>query len=391
MESTLTPREEGRILIVDDQDANLQLARFFLKNAGYKHIEEARNGEEALEKIAAFKPDLILLDIVMPGMDGFAVCRELKKDQQLRRIPVLFISGLTDIANRTQGYRLGAVDYVNKPFNSSELVARADVQIENGILLRTLEQYYQRVSTELAAARETQESLLPSADEIKTIEKKHRVKISPLFKACDELAGDYWSVFDIDDDQVGLTMVDFTGHGVPSALNTVRLHALFHELSGLWTQPAVLTHAMNNRLHHLLPVMDFATFLYGVYSRKEQTFRYVGCGAPPVATLTGDKVAFHDTAGLPLGLIGADGFTLEERTISLKPGSSLFFHSDALSETVHGENQRWDEKILTKELKEAAGKKGRRDLSTLVYERFSKTAAFPLKDDLTLLSFDVLK
>ncbi len=111
-----------QILIVDDEPINLRLLRAHLVKQGFE-VLEAANGDEALEQAAA-QPDLILLDIMMPGMDGFETCSKLKENDDLKHIPVIFLSALTDTDIKTKGLEAGGVDYVSKPFDSRELLAR---------------------------------------------------------------------------------------------------------------------------------------------------------------------------------------------------------------------------------------------------------------------------
>jgi len=117
------------ILIVDDNPKNLQILGNFLQNEGYK-VEFALDGKSALDWIGRTEFDLILLDIMMPGIDGFEVCRIVKKDPVKQKIPVIFLTAKVDTESIIKGFDLGAVDYVIKPFNQKELIARVKTQIE---------------------------------------------------------------------------------------------------------------------------------------------------------------------------------------------------------------------------------------------------------------------
>lgn len=381
-------RSTGRVLIVDDQPSNRQFAKFYLVSAGYTHIEEAESGEEALEKTKTFKPDIILLDIVMPGITGFAVCRLLKQNPKTADIPVLFLSGLTDAKSRVKGYRLGAVDYVNKPIDRNELIARTDIHIQNAAMFNSLQTFSQRIEKDLEKAKISQESLLPKDEEIQTISKKHNLEINHIFDACDELAGDYWSIFDVADDHVAIVMADFTGHGVAAALNTVFLHSMLYELSVYMINPQQLTSMINTRLHALLSIGNFATFVFGTLNTQTGEFDYVSCGCPPIAVLpadTNEDPNLLDGSGIPLGLAPSDSITFEERSCQLQPGDRLFFYSDALTETPHGEQGMWMDEGLIKALKKLREKEPQVKAQN-VLNHFNKTAELPLKDDLTLIS-----
>src|SRR5512144_1402813 len=118
----------SRILVVDDTPANIQSLAAILKEKGYQ-ISAATNGKQALEVLARVQPDLILLDVMMPEMDGFETCRQLKAAERWRHIPVIFLTAKTETADIVQGFELGAVDYVAKPFNTHELLARVNTHL----------------------------------------------------------------------------------------------------------------------------------------------------------------------------------------------------------------------------------------------------------------------
>jgi adenylate cyclase len=126
--STIASTSSSRILIVEDSPANIQTLTATLKERGYQ-ISVATNGRQALEVVARVQPDLILLDVMMPEMDGFETCRRLKASEQWRQIPIIFLTAKTETADIVKGFELGAVDYVAKPFNAHELLARVNTHL----------------------------------------------------------------------------------------------------------------------------------------------------------------------------------------------------------------------------------------------------------------------
>ena len=120
---------KGEIVVVDDDTESLKLLTDILSQEGY-HVRPAHTGKLALASIATGPPELILLDKRMPGMDGFEVCRRLKEFQQTRDIPVIFLSGSDREEQHVEGFHLGAVDFVTKPFKHRELLARVSTQLE---------------------------------------------------------------------------------------------------------------------------------------------------------------------------------------------------------------------------------------------------------------------
>jgi len=147
--SAAPPVSSNRILVVDDTPENIQLLAGILKEKGYQ-ISVATNGRQALEVLSRVQPDLILLDVMMPEMDGFETCRRIKASEQWRQIPIIFLTAKTETADVVQGFELGAVDYVAKPFNAHELLARVDTHLTMDELRRSLAEK----NLELAKAHE---------------------------------------------------------------------------------------------------------------------------------------------------------------------------------------------------------------------------------------------
>ncbi|MGA1864159.1 MAG: response regulator [bacterium] len=144
-------KKEHKILIVDDVPHNIQVLANILKEAGYR-LGFAKDGEAALTHMKSAKFDLILLDIMMPGTDGYGVCTQLKKDSQTRDIPVIFITALHGTENKTKGFELGAVDYITKPFDAREVLARVKTHLTIRDYATQLEQMVEERTRQLVHA-----------------------------------------------------------------------------------------------------------------------------------------------------------------------------------------------------------------------------------------------
>jgi len=130
--------KQGKILVVDDTPANIKLMVDHLSQEGYKTLV-AEDGESAIEQVAFVKPDLILLDVMMPGIDGFETCRRLKEDATTRDIPVIFMTALSDTENKVKAFSIGAVDYVTKPIQHKEVLSRVSAHLTIRNLQKSLE------------------------------------------------------------------------------------------------------------------------------------------------------------------------------------------------------------------------------------------------------------
>jgi len=141
-----------RILIVDDNDHNLELVKRVLKDEGYDLLF-ADNGSKALEILNAIKIDLILLDVMMPGIDGFETCRIIKANINIKNIPIIFLTARTELNDIVAGFNLGGVDYISKPFSKEELTAR----VRNHIQLKLMRDY---LEGEVECARESRNEFM---------------------------------------------------------------------------------------------------------------------------------------------------------------------------------------------------------------------------------------
>ncbi len=156
------------ILIVDDMPANLGVLTSHLERQGYTAVV-AQGGEEGVERALFVRPDLILLDVMMPGVDGFEACRRLKANPVTREIPVIFMTALTDTTDKLTGFAVGAVDYVTKPLNGAEVLARIETHLTLYGLRRRLAEQNERLQREIAAREEMQAALLRSNTELEQL------------------------------------------------------------------------------------------------------------------------------------------------------------------------------------------------------------------------------
>lgn len=177
MEFSCSEMAKGNILIVDDTPNNLRLLSTTLTEQGYK-VRSVINGSMALMGVQAAPPDLILLDIKMPDMDGYEVCQHLKADEQTREIPVIFISALDEVFDKVKAFSIGGVDYITKPFQLEEVLAR----VENQLKLRRLQAQLQaqnhrlqQTEAELLKALEQERSLKQKIEEMATLEERNRI------------------------------------------------------------------------------------------------------------------------------------------------------------------------------------------------------------------------
>ncbi len=330
--------EQARVMVVDDNRVNRHLLLALLERGGVRHVEMAEDGNDALARMERFRPDLILLDLMMPNLDGFEMCRRLRADSRWTDLPVLVQSSLSRAEDRAKAFAAGATDYVTKPINAVELLARVRIHLQNRALVHDLRLFHERTESELALARKMQERLMPSPERLAEVEAAVGLSIHAHFAPSSELGGDFWDLRRDGQGRLVLCLVDFSGHGVGAALNTFRLHAICQQMDFSDFAPAAFLATVNKRLCALLPHGQFATMLAGVFDLAGNRFLYASAGSTkPMLWAPGDSAPTPgESAGLPLGLLPSADY--ETRSLPLPPGGRLFFYSDAAIEIMVGDD-----------------------------------------------------
>ncbi|WP_247894208.1 fused response regulator/phosphatase [Azospirillum sp. B510] len=328
--------------MVDDTAYNRTLIGMLLAEAGFRNVAFAAGGAEALALIEAAIPDLLILDIMMPGMDGFEVCRRLRARPETADLPILVQTALSAVEERNRAFAAGTTDLVTKPLERTELLARVRIHLEDRVLIRRLQAYRARVEAELSLARSMQEHLLPTPGQCAMLAasgwrlRAHSV-ISP------HLGGDLWGLLPLGRHRFGVYLLNVGGSGVSAALNAVRLHALVQELGPVHgDDAAALLTALNDRAASLLAdgarATIRATMTYGVVEAETGRFTYASAdGAPPMvlngAGTGGDgRPESGRIGGLPIGL--APGTRYRCETMTVPHGGVLALYSVAMLEAL---------------------------------------------------------
>ncbi len=336
----------ARILIVDDDPLICQLSAAILRSHGFANIEIAGGGRAGLDRIRAGEPDLVLLDMRMPDLDGMEVCRQIRANPALADLPILVQTAAVDRTQMGPIFAAGASDFLSKPINPAELIARVSTHVERRALLRELRAYRARTSAELDAARRMQLDLLPDVPTQTRIAEAAGLRLASYFQPSSEIGGDIWGLLPIAPESFGVYLADVVGHGVTAALNTFRLHAIIHEYASLAGDPARLLAVVNQRLARLLAPGQFATFLYVVVEPAEARIRFAAAGAPSpiVADRDTGQAVLTRASGVPLGVIKEVSHAVQ--THEFGPRARLILFSDGLSEIPRQSGARWSEEGL---------------------------------------------
>ena len=320
-----------RVLVMEDNLSNQTLVSKLLNVVGISKIDMAADGIEGLQKVVQNRPDLIILDITMPRMNGYEVLHHLKSTPVTKDIPVLIQTASDTRETRDKTFSSGATDFISKPINPLEFFARVKVHLQNRQLIKGLETKLGQLNEELQAAQKMQTAMLPSEEVLQDVCKRYHLDIAHHFEPSSKLGGDFWQLFPISSTQVVVYLCDFSGHGVAAALNTVRLHTLITQMNKHIGAPSAFLQKINTQLYDLLPRGQFATFFCGIIDIERHTLTYAGAGSPPPFLYSGGKIIRLDTKGLPLGIKARPSY--EDHMVSFSPDDTLLLFSDALTET----------------------------------------------------------
>jgi len=371
---------EARVLVVDDSRTGRSILERFMRWAGVGQVELAGDGAEGLAKLEHFGPDLLLLDVAMPVLDGREMCRRLRADPRFADLPVIFQTALVSDHDRVACFEAGGSDIILKPLNYGETISRVRLHLEKQHMLRELKSFRRRIEQDLVAARSMQLSLIPQPAEMEKVAARTGLSIEAFFEPSSELGGDFWSLMDLPGGRAGVLVADFSGHGIPAAINTFRMHTVLEQLRHEDLAPADWLAFMGARLKDLLPPGQFATAFFGVVDVAAGTLTYAGAGHPPPVLVTPAGPVLLDASGVFLGVLGDP--TYEQRTVSLPTGWGLLAYSDALVESPdrHG-GMPGEDGVARFAAAAAAARPGER--LPHVLEAFFAAGRRPLDDDLT--------
>lgn len=376
--------EKQLILVVDDAPANIQIVHSILKDDFKIHV--ATSGAKALDLVKTKpQPELILLDVEMPEMDGYKVCEILKATPESRDIPVIFLTGKTEAGDETKGFEVGAVDYIHKPFSPAVVKARVHTHL---VLREAREQLARQllfINNELEMAREIQLSILPhETPKIRALE------IAARYLPMSSVAGDFYDFMVVDDTHVGILVADVSGHGLPAALIASMLKVALAAQSPHACDPARVLAGLNKALcgkfkHH------FVTAVYVFVDLEKKSMSYAGAGHPPLLlwrTSTGSASEVVEN-GLLLGMFPEQIYSAVE--LSVEPGDKAVLYTDGILETKSPSGQEFGIDLVKAFLESNHNLRGDA-FNDIFLEELGKWSGHPKgqaqRDDITFLTID---
>jgi sigma-B regulation protein RsbU (phosphoserine phosphatase) len=315
-----------RILIVDDEPFNLDYLEQELDDLGYDSLTAA-NGPQALELVAQEQPDMLLLDIMMPGMDGFEVLRRLKAAEEWRDIPVVIISALADMDSIVRGIELGAEDYLPKPFNPLLLNARLTAGLGRKRLHDLEKQYLHSLERELEIGHRIQAGFLPDG-----LPEVPGWSLAAHFQAAREVAGDFYDAFFLPDGRLGFFLGDVTDKGVGAALFMALYRSLLRAFLNVGSDLLGAVLRTNQYVCQTHTGALFATLFIGALDPGSGELVFINAGHnPPHITLNGSFSRSLHVTGPGLGILEEMDFQVARERLA--PGEMLFIFSDGAEDT----------------------------------------------------------
>ncbi|GKU76310.1 SpoIIE family protein phosphatase [Paenibacillus sp. L3-i20] len=323
------------IIIVDDNVTNQLIIKTILNKAGYSNLLIASSGRELYDLLHIDTPcrlvegvDLILMDMMMPGIDGLEACRRIQTEDRYRDVPIIFVTAVGDSNKLAEALDAGATDYVMKPINKLELLAR----MRSALRLKHEKDWHKerdkRIKYELDLAKQVQRSVLsaPIEDE--------NVHIEAVYQPSFELAGDYYAWFRIDERRYGVMLLDMMGHGISSSLVCMFISSVLKDMITRVTDPEKVMRELNRYMGQLYRSDEllnyYFTSIFVVVDTESKRIDYVNAGHPPGLVITETGATLLEPTAPAIGLF--DNIEVTKGTVSYEGKTSIILYTDGLLE-----------------------------------------------------------
>ena len=367
------------ILVVDDSPTNLQVLVRTLHGTGHR-ILAAKDGQSALEIARRARPNLILLDVMMPDLDGFHVCRVIREDPATRDTAIIFLSALGDVTDKVSGLQLGAVDYITKPIQAEEVLARVDTHLTRQYLERELRRSRDSLERELAGAASMQRQILPAV-----LPSHGSVSFAAFYQTSRHAGGDYYDVLALGRGRFGLMVADVSGHGAPAAIVMAMIRAALHSHPATHDDPAAVLRMLNEHFEYLWDSAMFATAIYAVVDADRRELHWACAGHPlPLLVREGRRVApLAGDAVHPLLLMPLDH--IPSARVTLAQGDRVVFYTDGITERLDGQERMYELDRLVALLDRCGGVPAAPLVERVVADVDAFAAGHESEDDQTLV------
>jgi sigma-B regulation protein RsbU (phosphoserine phosphatase) len=336
-----------KILVVDDAKANIKILADLLSDQA--QVLFATNGPSALQKAAEEDLDLILLDVMMPEMDGYEVCASLKSNLRTAQIPVVFVTGLSEEQDEEKGLRLGAIDYVTKPFSPAIVKARVRNHLQARQHQRDLEAAHAQLRAshekEMRIAHDIQMAMLPKRD--RGVDIFDGFEIAAILEPARSVGGDLYNYFSAGPDRLCFAVGDVSDKGVPAALFMVKTNTLLRSVAGEVEALHTIMERVNQELSRDNEACMFVTLIVGILDLNTGEFVLANGGhnAPVLMKADGSCAYIETETGPALGFDESAEFPVMRS--QLHPGETLLLYTDGVTEAFNDRDEMYsDDRLL---------------------------------------------
>ncbi|WP_063255596.1 PP2C family protein-serine/threonine phosphatase [Neobacillus niacini] len=339
-----------KIVVVDDNKTNLIIVEKILRKAGYNRLLLLSSAADLYQYLQLDSPnpgevavDLILMDLMMPEIDGIEACRKVLANERFSDLPIIFVTAMGDSNIMAEAMDAGALDYVMKPINKIELLARirSVLRLKQEKDLR--KERDRRIQYDLDLARQVQRSMLSGPLQEKD------VSISAVYRPTFELAGDFYAWYQISPSQYGVILLDMMGHGISSSLVGMYIYsALKDSITGI-VDPEKVMKELNRRmlqLHTPDSLMNYYfTAIYFVLDTEKQTIEYVNAGHPSGIAIVDEEPKMLTEGSCALGFF--EEIEVTKGVIPYRDSARILLFTDGLSEWLEEKYEDATDKLIT--------------------------------------------
>ena len=370
---------ESRVLIVDDAKENIDILVEALRDE-YK-LSVALDGDTALRSVEKSPPDLVLLDIMMPGVDGYEVCRRLRSREATREVPVMFLSSLENVKDKAHGFEVGGNDYLTKPFEVLEIKARARSLLRAKAYADAVREAMAR---DLRVAREIQMGILPA--DLDAVTKGSGLDVQAVIEPARTVGGDLYEVLRAADGRIVVALGDVSGKGVSAALFMAVAMTVLRTLARQIPEPDEILRRLNDELLEQNPRGMFVTLQCLVFDLEKQRVTCACAGHHELVILSSGRAPRFacPSSGRPVGLLPSN--PVDAETFELTPGDTFVLYSDGVSEAINPDKGFFGEDRLLATLSSLSTAMPAETVRRVLADVRGFTAGAKQSDDITVLA-----
>lgn len=378
---------DAKILIVDDVETNRILLGSILSVYRHFHLLFAANGEEALKILETQTPDLILLDIMMPKMDGFKLADAVKANALTKDIPLIFITALDSIEDKTKAFEKGGIDYIVKPFHSQEVLSRINAHLRVKKQYEQIRSFGKSVGEQLAVARKIQENFIHPG----TVRFPHFQTYTE-YLPLEDVSGDIYAVIPMNASAYLICIADIMGHGLPAALYSMMLKTTLEKVIQQKSESMradMILSRLNRELCEVLLSDYFITAFLCILDFETMTLDYSNAAHIPPIFYSPKEGAFRnlDEHDIALGINSV--WKYQGVQIPIHSGDRLFLFTDGITENKNKNNKQMGREYVAELYRSTLNEPIDKQTEMILNRVFTELRDQKFMDDVTLLNIEL--